>query len=436
MQIFKAKTALEATEVVAEQEVRGIARAFSALRHRNYRLLWGGQLISLIGTWMQITGQAWLVLQLTKSAWALGLVGALQFFPVLFFTLFGGVLADRFPKRRLLVFTQSLAAAQAVILWLLVFTGTVQLWHIFVLAAMLGISNSFDMPTRQAFIVEMVGREDVTNAVALNSSVFNMARIVGPGIAGLMIAWLGEAPLFLLNALSFIPVITGLLLIDSSKLHTAIRPKGAEKQNAFKSLGEGFAYIRRTPAAFMIIAVVGLVSLFGINFNVTLPLISEDVLKLNAEGFGFISSAFGFGALLAALWLTLSKRPGITQILVSAILFGAFEAIFALSHWYLPSLILVALVGFLQIAFTAVANSTLQTITPDHLRGRIMSVYMLCFAGSTPIGNLLTGGVAHSFGASTALLAGALLSFAVALAGWFWRVPAEKSARQATYIHE
>src|SRR5579883_608402 len=197
----------EAPALATQQQARGLLRAFLALRHRNYRLFWFGQMISLIGTWMQTTGQAWLVLELTHSAWQLGLVGAIQFLPVLLFSIFGGVFADRWPKRRVLLCTQSAAMVQATILWILVASGHVQIWQVYVLALMLGLTNCLDMPTRQAFVVEMVGREDLPNAVALNSSIFNMARIVGPGIAGLVIAVSGVTALFLLNALSFIAVI-------------------------------------------------------------------------------------------------------------------------------------------------------------------------------------------------------------------------------------
>src|SRR3984893_17012768 len=204
---------------IEQQQVKGLLRAFLALRHRNYRLFWFGQMISLIGTWMQSIGQAWLVLTLTHSAWLLGVVGALQFLPVMFLSLFGGVLADRLPKRKVLLFTQSSAMIQAAILWALVATGHVQIWHVLVLASLLGLTNSIDMPTRQAFVGEMVGREDLPNAIALNSSLFNMARIVGPGIGGLIIALFGVAPLFLLNALSFIAVLIGLALIDMKTLY-------------------------------------------------------------------------------------------------------------------------------------------------------------------------------------------------------------------------
>src|SRR5579884_913420 len=225
------------------RQARGLTRTFVALRHRNFRLFWFGQLISLIGTWMQTTAQAWLVLELTHSAWWLGLVGALQFLPVMFFALFGGVLADRLPKRSVLIFTQSSAMIQAFILWILVATGEVRIWHVMILALLLGITNALDMPTRQAFVVEMVGRADLPNAIALNSSLFNMARIIGPGIGGILIAWLGVAPLFLLNALSFIAVIIGLAMIDMKQLHGQNRyPAGQHqdvRQGTFKSLRDG-----------------------------------------------------------------------------------------------------------------------------------------------------------------------------------------------------
>ncbi len=433
MTTLATKTSLPAEKV----QPRGFLRTFSALKHRNFRLFWTGQMVSLVGTWMQTTAQAWLVLQLTHSAWLLGVVGALQFLPVMLLALFGGVIADRVPKRKLLLFTQSFATVQSAILWLLVFTGTVQLWHILVLALMLGMTNALDMPTRQAFVVEMVGREDLPNAIALNSSLFNMARILGPGLGGLLIAWLGVTPLFLLNAISFIPVIIGLALIDQSKLNTHVKPVVAgvvaPKQNTMQSLHEGLSYIAKTPSVLLIIAVIGTVSLFGINFNVVLPLFATDVLHAGPAGFGLISSAIGFGALVSALWLAWgNKKPNIQSMLLGAIIFCVLEAAFALSHLYVLSLILIAAVGFAQITFSATANTTLQTVTPDHLRGRVMSVYMLVFAGSMPIGNLFTGGLAHLYGAPISLLAGASISFIAAIVGWILRSPAEKSLAKST----
>src|SRR5438067_12604464 len=341
------------TSLPEQQQVKGLPRAFLALRHRNFRLFWFGQMISLMGTWMQTIGQAWLVLQLTHSAWLLGIVGALQFLPVMLLSLFGGVLADRLPKRTVLLFTQSFALLQAAVLWILVATGQVQIWHVMVLASLLGLTNSLDMPTRQAFVVEMVGREDLPNAIALNSSLFNMARVLGPGLGGLIIAWLGVAPLFLLNAISFIPVIVGIALIDMKQLHAVVKPsdlvKDAPRKGTLQSLREGLAYVVRTPSILLVIAIVGVVALFGINFNVVLPLFATDVLHMGPEGFGFISSAFGLGSLVSAFWLAWSnQKPSIRYLLLSGFAFCILEGSFAISHLYALSLMLIAAVGFAQ----------------------------------------------------------------------------------------
>ena len=423
-----------AQEAQEKQQAKGLLRTFIALRHRNFRLFWFGQLISLVGTWMQTTAQAWLVLELTHSAWLLGIVGALQFLPVLLFSLFGGVLADRLPKRTTLLFTQSFAMLQAAVMWLLVATGTVQVWHVLALAALLGLTNCVDMPTRQSFVIEMVGREDLPNAVALNSSIFNLARVLGPGLGGLLIAWLGVAPLFLLNALSFIAVIIGLAMIDKQQLFALPkRHLDAPKLSTVQSLREGLNYVWRVPAIFMVIAIVGVVSLFGINFNVMLPLFATEVLRSGAQGFGFISAAFGLGSLLCALWIAWrNNQPNLRRMLIATMSFGVFEIAFSLSHLYILSLLLIASVGFSQIAFSTIANTTIQTITPDHLRGRVMSVYMTVFAGSTPIGNLFAGGLAHLFGASISLLVAASLSLIAAIVGWIFRKPSEKSLAEST----
>jgi MFS family permease len=422
-----------------QQQVKGLLRTFIALRHRNFRLFWFGQLISLIGTWMQSVGQAWLVLELTHSAWLLGVVGALQFLPVMLLSLFGGVLADRFPKRRVLLFTQSFAMLQATVLWILVASGHIQVWEVLVLASLLGLTNSFDMPTRQAFVVEMVGREDLPNAIALNSSIFNMARVIGPGLGGLIIAFLGIAPLFLLNAISFVPVIIGLALIRMSELHALAKhaTTGGEtsKQSTLQSLREGLAYVVHTPSILLIIAVIGAISLFGINFNVVLPLFATDVLHSGAMGFGFLSAAFGIGSLLSALWLAWrNRKPSIHYLLIAALVFAVLEILFAFSHLYVLSLILIAAVGFAMIAFSANSNTALQTVTPDHLRGRVMSVYMFVFAGSIPLGNLFTGGLSHVYGAPIALLIGGCLSLIAAIVGWILRSPAEKSLADASLV--
>src|SRR2546429_3930095 len=434
------KHIIQETSLVPEKrQGQSFLRAFVALRHRNFRLFWFGQLISLIGTWMQTIGQAWLVLELTHSAWLLGVVGALQFLPVMLLSLFGGVLADRLPKRRVLLFTQSFAMLQAVVLWILVASGHIQVWEVLVLASLLGLTNSFDMPTRQAFVVEMVGREDLPNAIALNSSVFNMARVIGPGLGGLIIAFLGIAPLFLLNAISFVPVIVGLSLIRRNELLALAKRTTTSgetsKQSTLQSLREGLSYVVHTPSILLIIAVIGVISLFGINFNVILPLFATDVLHSGALGFGILSAAFGFGSLCSALWLAWGNRkPSVRYLLIAALVFSVLEIFFALSHLYVLSLILIAAVGFAMIAFSANSNTALQTVAPDHLRGRVMSVYMVVFAGSVPLGNLFTGGLAHVYGASIALLVGASLSLIAAIVGWILRTPAEKSLAESSLI--
>lgn len=400
-----------------------LLRAFSALRHRNYRLYWFGQMISLLGSTMQAIGQAWLVLELTHSAWQLGLVGALQAVPILLFSLFGGVVADRWPKRRVLLLTQVAAMIQALLLWLLIRNGTLQLWHLYILAMLLGLTNSLGRPASRVFVVEMVGHEDLTNAVALNSSLSTLLSILGPGLAGIIIAISGTTMLFLLNALSFLPAIIGLALIKSHELHTqALQPESVdERQNTWQSLRQGLDYIRNTPALLLLILVTGLVLLFGSNFGVVLPLLATDVLHVGATGFGFLSAASDVGALLSALWLAWSHRqPTIRRVLIGMLIFSVLEAVFALSPLYLLSLPLIASIGFMENAFAMQALTMLQTLTPHHLSGRVMSVQVLFFDGSLPLGYLLIGWLSSLYGPSTALLIGALLTLLVAGAGWIW----------------
>jgi MFS family permease len=423
--------------LIARLPKKGLLRAFTSLRQRNYRLYWSGQLISQMGTWMQSIGQIWLVLTLTKNAWQLGLVGALQALPILLFSLFAGIFADRWPKRSILLVAQTVAMIQALLLWILVATGTIQLWHVYVLAILLGLTNSLSRPASQAFVIELVGREDLPNAVALNSSLSSLTRILGPAMAGIIIAESSVNTLFLLNALSFLPVIVGLALIKRNALYTrAPQPEGvSEPQNTWQSLCEGIAYIWNTPAVLLVILVVGLVLLFGSNFNVVLPLFATDVLHVGATGFGFLSAMTGVGALLSALWLAWDNRqPTIRLLLIVMLVFGVLEAIFAVSHMYLLSLVLIASVGFMEEAFAVQAMTMLQTLAPDHLRGRVMSVQVLLFDGSLPLGYLLIGWLASLYGASIGLLIGALLSLIVTGAGWIWRKPAEKDVTERAHM--
>ena len=416
---------------VNKDTIEGIANlVFTSLRHRNYRLFWFGQMISLMGTAMQSIGQTWLVLALTHSAWQLGLVGAMQALPILLFSVFAGVLVDRWPKRRVLLVTQTVATVQAFLLWVLLATATIQLWHLYILAILLGLMNSLGRPASRAFVVELVGREDLPNAVALNSSLSTLALVVGPGLGGIIIATRGVSMLFLLNALSFLPVIVALALIRSHELYAQAqqRSNGDERQNIWQSLREGINYVWKTPAVLLVILVVGLVLLFGSNFNVVLPLFATDVLHVGATGFGFLSAASGVGALLSALWLAWSnQKPTIRHVLLGTLVFGIVEAVFAISHIYLLSLVLIASIGFAEIAFAAYSMTTLQTITPDHLRGRVISVQVLFFDGSLPLGYLLLGWLSGLIGPASALFTGALLCLGVTGAGWLWRKPAEKS---------
>ncbi len=423
-------------EQYARVQARGMRRTFSALRHRNYRLFFFGQMISQIGTWMQTTAQAWLVLELTHSALLLGLVVVLQYLPVMVFSLFGGVLADRVPKRTLLLVTQSVALVQAAILWILVVTGTVQIWHIMLLAALLGITNALDTPTRQAFVGEMVGREDLPNGIALNSSLVNIARVLGPGLGGVLIALLGVAPLFLLNTISFIAVIIGLVMIDQRTLHALPNRRTDEKKlGTFQSLREGLSYVWHMPTVLLVIGVIGVIVLFGVNFNVMLPLFATDVFHAGPVGYGFISAAYGLGALFSALWVAWGNHtPSIRSLLVAAFAFSVLEIAFALSHVYILSFPLLAGVGFAQIVMSTTANTTIQTVTPNYLRGRVISVYLLVYAGSLPLGNLLAGGLTTLFGAPIAFLIGGSLCFIAAIIGWLLRKPAEKSLAESATI--
>jgi MFS family permease len=390
-------------------------------------------MISLVGTWMQLTAQAWLVLQLTHSALLLGVVSLLQYLPAMMFSLYGGVLADRVPKRTLLLVTQSISLVQSAVMWLLVITGVVQVWHILLLVTLLSITNALDSPTRNAFINEMVGRKDLPNAVALNSSLANMARVLGPGLGGVLIAWLGVAPLFLLNTLSFLAVIIGLFMINTRRLYT-VSGKGTKdkKLGMFQSLREGLSYSWHMPAVLLIVGLIGGIGLFGITFNVMLPLFATEVFHTGATGYGFIAAAYGLGALISALWVAWGNRqPNIRFLLIAAFAFGTLEIAFALSPLYILAFPLLVGIGFAQVVVTAAAATAVQTITPDHLRGRIISVYLLVYAGALPLGNFLAGAATTRIGVSITFLLGGALCLIVTITAWLLRQPAEKSLEES-----
>jgi MFS family permease len=394
------------------------ARGLSAFRHRNYRLFWLGQLVSLVGTWMQTVAQGWLVLQLSNDPFALGLLSVAQFGPIMVFGLFGGVVADNLPKRQTLIATQVVQMVLAFVLAGLVATGLAQVWHILVLALLLGLANAVDMPTRQSFVVEMVGREDVANAVAFNSAMFNAARVVGPAIAGLTIGVFGIAVCFFLNGLSFVAVIAGLLAMRDRELHLGARiPRPTSVGAVLDHLVEGLSYVRRTPVVLLAIATVGLSSTFAINFSVSIPPMVRDVLHSDASGYGFIMAVSGIGSLIAALAIAFSGRASVRLLLAGALLLAVLFTLFGLSTSYVLSALCMFGVGAGMIAMAASANTLIQLSVPDRLRGRVMSVFTTVFAGSTPIGGLATGALASGYGISAAVIIGGSLSIVVAVVG-------------------
>jgi len=391
-----------------------LAGTFRSLRNHNYRLFFFGQMISLTGTWMQTIGQAWLVLDLTHSPLALGTVTMLQFMPISLLVLFGGVFADRVPKRRVLVLTQTAAMTQAFVLAFLTWSGLIALWQIYVLAAMLGLTNALDNPTRQAFVVEMVGRDDIMNAVALNSSLFNSARLIGPALGGVIIAVVGVAAAFFINGVSFVAVIIGLLLMKPGLLHPAPRSEGGR---VLGQLAEGLRYSLRTPPILLILILMAAIGTFGYNFTVVLPLLARNVLHVGSIGFGAMTSAMGVGSLVAALALATLSKASRPTLLIGATAFSILLAAVAASDWYALTLVLLVALGAASIAFTATANSTLQITAPDRLRGRVMSLYMLLFAGTTPIGGQLTGAMAERIGVRpTVAIEAALCAVGIAAA--------------------
>jgi MFS family permease len=394
------------------------ARAF---RHRNYRLWFGGQLVSLVGTWMQSVAQGWLILQLTGDPFLLGAVAAAQWIPVMILGVFGGLVTDALPKRRTLVVTQAIKMGLSFAMFALVFTGTVQVWHVMILAFLGGLTNVVDMPTRQAFSVEMVGREDVGNAVALNSAMFNAARILGPAAAGLAIGAFDISTAFLIDAVSFLAVLVALLAMREADLRLVppmARPTSVS--GVVENLREGLVYVRRTPLVLLSVLVVGLVSTFGMNFQVVIPPLTEELLHSNATGYGFLMAASGVGSLVAALFIAFSGRSRVMLIAGGALLLGFAEIALGLSSAMWVSLALMFFVGLGAISMAATANTTIQLAVPDQLRGRTMAVYTTVFAGSTPIGGLLMGFVASRFGVAESMVLGGVLCAVIGAAAFAW----------------
>ncbi len=388
-----------------------------ALNHRDFRLFFTGQLISLVGTWMQSVGQSWLVLELTNSPFKLGVIGTLQFGPMLCFSFVAGAIADRVPKRRLIISTQTALMLQAFVLSALAWTGHVQYWHVAVLASLYGFATTLDMPTRQSFIVEMVGKDDLMNAIALNSAMFNGARIVGPAAAGLLVARYGVAPAFFLNGVSFLAVIIALFGMQAEGF-----PHPRTGNSVIQDIMAGVRYAVGTPLVSLILGLLLFVSLFVVNHNVLVPLLARDVLHQGAQGFGLLMAALGLGAVAGALALAVlgSRRPRLAVLVGSAIVSSAAVLAVSVIRQFWPAAIALALVGFSQIVFMASCNSTLQVTVPDRLRGRLMSLYAFVFAGMTPIGSFFAGSMAQVFGVSATFAAGGGLGLLCVLGLTFW----------------
>jgi MFS family permease len=384
---------------------------FSSLHVRNYRLFASGQVVSLTGTWMQRVAQDWLVLNLShNSGTAIGITTGLQFAPVLFVGLYGGVLADRYPKRRTLVITQVVMGVLALWLGLLDLTGAVALWHVYGLAFALGIASAVDAPVRQAFVTELVGPSLLANAVSLNSATFNAARVLGPAAAGLMIASVGTSWVFLANAASFVAVVSVLLAMRESELFVgkrATRRPGAVR--------EGLRYVRGRPELVAIIALVGVVGTLGFNFQITSALLTKNTFHHGAESYGLISAVYAFGSLLGALSSARRGRPGRRLVFLAAAAYGVLEIGAGLMPTYWTFFALLIPFGFATLTFSTAANTTIQLNVSSVMRGRVMGLYLLVFMGGTPLGAPLVGWIAQAAGPRWSLIVGGVASASAAV---------------------
>ncbi|HVB37007.1 MAG TPA: MFS transporter [Vicinamibacterales bacterium] len=407
-----------------------LVRAFA---HRNYRLYFFGQFVSVTGTWMQAIAQAWLVYRLTGSAVQLGLVSFAGQIPVFLLSPIGGAVADRYSRHRAVITTQTSAMLLALILAGLTLGGIVRVWEIFVLAALLGVVNAFDIPARQAFLVEMVGREDLMNAIALNSSLVNAARVVGPAVAGLLVAAIGEGWCFFVNGISYVAVLGCLLAMR-------LPPRAAPGRghSATRAIIEGFGFVWRTGPIRALLVLLGIVSLTALPYSVLMPVFADRVLHGGADTLGLLMGASGFGALIGAL--SLAARRGVRGlgrwVAVASLAFGLLLGLFAVSRTLWLAMVLMVPIGAAMMIEMSASNTLIQAMVPDALRGRVMAVYSMMFMGMAPFGSLVAGVIAERFGSPWALAAGGL-GCAVS-AGVFWlRLPAHRvEARQLIVAQE
>jgi MFS family permease len=400
---------------------------FRALQHRNYRLYWTGQLVSLIGTWMQSVAQGWLMHRLTESALMLGLLGFMQFLPVLLLSLWAGVIVDSMDKRRLLLFTQAAFLIQAVLLAAAVSTGIVKPWMVLALAFVFGTINALDLPARQSFVVDLAGKQDLSNAIALNSAAFNVARVVGPAIAGILLATVGEAGCFWINAVSYVAVIASILCMD-------LAPRPGIRfvlRRAVDAMTEGVRYANSVRPLHNLLTLLGVTAGLGFQYMILLPVYAREILKADARAYGILVSAFGLGSLVSAAWMTRKQdRWALRRNIFIGLFSGAVGmGIFAWSRTLPLSVAMGFVAGFGLILYVATTNTLIQITTEDRFRGRIMSLYTLMFVGTAPIGALISGTIAQHFGAPVATSVSALVLLGGAL--WMMRRLRVLAAREA-----
>jgi MFS family permease len=391
---------------MAQSRLKSSLRAF---RHRNYRLFFMGQLVSLTGTWMQTVAQSWLVYRLTGSSTLLGLVGFASQFPIFLLSPIAGAVADTYPRRRIMIIIQVLMMLLAFPLAALTITNRVQVWHIMVLAILLGVVNAFDIPVRQSFVAEMVGREDLINAIALNSSMMNGARIVGPAVAGILVSVVGEGWCFLLNGFSYVAVIVGLAFITSGNN----RPH--ENQGSHReAILEGFRFAQRNRPVRALLLLLGVVSLMGMPYSVLMPIFADDILHGGSKGLGLLMGFAGVGALLGAA--TLAGRQGVkglgSWVMFACAGFGVSLVLFSLSRNFWLSTVLLVPVGFSMMVQMASSNTLIQSMVPDRLRGRVMALYSMMFVGMAPFGALFAGILARLLGAQATVAVGGIVCIA------------------------
>jgi len=390
-------------------------QTFAALKHRNFRLFFFGQLISLTGTWMQNTAQSWLVYDLTKSKLLLGTVAAVGSAPLLLFSLWGGSVADRYPKRAVLLWTQSAMMVLAFVFAALVWSRLVQPWHILVLSALGGVAMAFDMPARQAFMVEMTSREDLMNALSLNSSIVNGARVAGPAVAGILIAQAGMPACFVLNGLSFVAVLAGLMMM---RLPEFVPP--AQPESNWQHALDGFAYVARHRRVRMLLLLFSIVGVFGWSYSVLMPAFASDILRVGSREFGMLLSANGIGALCGALTVATYGERMPRRLLVFGGL-GLFALMLLLLAWtqnYYVALALLTVAGWGMLLYFSTTNTLIQLSVADGMRGRVMGIWALVFGGMMPVGGMEAGALSHWLGVPAAVAIGAVVCGAAALITW------------------